>query len=131
MGAAENKAAVIATYEAFGRGDIDSILASNAPDTLWEIHSAKESPLNGEHKGRDGVAAFFGLVGASIDFAKFEMAPIAADGDVVVAIGEQDYTLKSTGKRVVGPLIHVCTFDSDGKVAHFEEFESNLGDAWA
>jgi uncharacterized protein len=131
MGSDENRATLVKTYEAFGAGDIETILGLQAADTLWEVHSSKESPLNGAHKGIDAVAAFFGLVGTNMDFAKFEMTPIAAEGDVVVAVGEQDYTVKATGKRVAGPLVHVCTFDSEGKLAHFEEWESNVGDAFA
>lgn len=131
MGADENRATLVKAYEAFGAGDIETILGLQSADTVWDIHSSAESPLNGTHKGVDGVVAFFGLVGENLEFAKFEIAPVAAQGDTVVAVGEQDYTAKKTGKRVVGPLVHVCTFDADGKLAHLEEWESNVGDAFA
>jgi ketosteroid isomerase-like protein len=131
VGAEENRAATAEAYAAFGRGDIEALIAANAPDTVWEIHSSPASPLNGEHKGHDGVGAFFGIVDSAIEFSKFEMTPIAADGDVVVATGEQDYTVKATGKRVAGPLIHLFTFNSDGKIARFEEWESNTEGAYS
>ena len=130
MGTTENTATLVAAYEAFGRGDIPAIIAMNSTDTVWEIHSGPGSPLDGTFKGHDGLGEFFGLVGTVMEFAKFEMAPVAADGNMVIAMGEQEYTVKATGKTVTGPLVHVNTFDSDGKIIRFEEFESNVGDAW-
>jgi hypothetical protein len=77
------------------------------------------------HKGVDGIGAFFGLIGDSIDITAFELTPIAAEGDVVIAKGEQSYTVKRTGKTVSGPGLHVFTFGPDGKVTRFEEWETN------
>jgi ketosteroid isomerase-like protein len=130
MGASENKAAVVAAYEAFGRGDIASVIAMNAPDAVWVNNSSTRSPLNGEHKGVEAIGAFFGLIGDSIEISQFEMAPVAAEGDTVVATGQQVYKVKRTGKIVSGPVAHVFTFDPKGKVTRFEEWESNAHDAW-
>ena len=131
MGATENKAAVVAAYQAFGAGDVAAVIASNAPDAVWVNHSSAASALNGEFKGHDDIGNFFGLIGQHIEFSKFDMAPIAAEGDVVVAMGEQAYTVKSTGKTVAGPLIHIFTFGADGLVHRFEEFEANAHEAWS
>ena len=131
MGAEDNRKAVAAAYEAFGRGDVAAIIEMNAADAVWDIHSSPNAPFNGQHKGHDAIGAFFQMVGENIEFAKFEIAPVAADGDVVIAYGEQDYTAKPTGKRVAGPLIHMFTFNSDGKVVRFEEWESNFEGAWS
>jgi hypothetical protein len=130
VGAAENKATVVAAYEAFGTGDIAAVIATNAPDAVWVNYSTPASPFSGEHKGLDSIGAFFGLIGDSIDITEFDIGPIAADGDVVVAEGHQSYTVKKTGKTVSGPVLHVFTFGPDGKVTRFEEWESNVHDAW-
>ena len=131
MGAAENKAAVAAAYDAFARGDVQAVIDMNTADAVWTIYSAPTSPLHGEHKGRDGIAALFGLIGEHIEITAFDMRPIAAEADVVVAQGEQAYTVKSTGKSVRGPLLHIFTFQPDGKVARFEEFEIGVEPAWS
>jgi ketosteroid isomerase-like protein len=130
MGAAENKATVAAAYEAFGRGDVEAVINTNAPDAVWVIHSGGNSPLDGEHKGLDGIGAFFQTINDSIEISRFEMTPIAAEGDIVVATGDQEYTVKATGKTVRGPLVHVFTFGADGKCIRFEEFESNTEGAF-
>src|SRR5947209_1777197 len=129
MGAVENRAAVVAAYEAFGRGDVPAVMAMNAPDALW-VNYTSQSPLGGEFKGSDEIGTFFVKIGDSIDITQFEMAPIAADGDVVVAAGEQAYTVKSTGKTVAGRVLHVFTFNAEGKVTKFEEFETGTENAF-
>lgn len=131
MGAAENKAAVVAAYEAFGAGDVPSVIAMNAPDAVWTIHSAPNAPFAGEHKGTDAIGAFFGLIPENIEITEFAIAPIAAEGDTVVAVGHQTYTVKSTGKTASGPLVHVFTFGPDGKVSRFEEYEVGVDAAWS
>ena len=130
MGAKENRATVEAAYEAFGRGDIAAVIGVNSPDAVWAIHTSANAPFAGEHKGHDGIGAMFQTIVESVDITAFSMQPIAADGDVVVAVGEQSYTVKKTGKTVAGPLVHVLTFDTEGQLVHFEEWESNADDAW-
>ena len=131
MGAAENKQAVAAAYEAFGRGDIAAVIAMNAPDAVWVNYSTEASPFSGEHKGLDGIGAFFGLIDGNIEILQFDLAPIAAEGDTVLAGGQQAYKVKRTGKTCSGPVLHVFTFGSDGKVTRFEEWESNAHSAWS
>lgn len=131
MGAAENKAAVAAMYDAFGQGDVEGVVGANAPDAMWVIHSGAGSPFGGEHKGPDAIGAFFQAINDSIEISQFDMAPIAADGDIVVALGDQTYKVKATGKTVQGPLAHVFTFGPDGKVVRFEEWESNADGAFS
>ncbi len=53
------------------------------------------------------MVEFFTKVGSLLEFARFEMAPIAAEGDTVVAVGDQEYTITATGTVVTGRLAHV------------------------
>jgi ketosteroid isomerase-like protein len=130
MGAKENKATVEAAYEAFGRGDVAAVIGVNASNAVWIIHSAADAAFGGEHKGHDGIGAMFQTIGETVDITMFDLHPIAADGDVVVARGEQSYTVKKTGKTVAGPLVHLFTFNADGELIRFEEWESNADAAW-
>jgi uncharacterized protein len=130
VGSVENKAAVASAYQSFGQGDVAAVIAMNAPDAVWVNYSTDASPLSGEHKGVDGIGAFFGLINDSIEITEFDLTPIAAEGDTVVAEGQQTYRVKKTGKQVSGPVVHVFTFGPDGKLTRFEEFETNVHDAW-
>jgi ketosteroid isomerase-like protein len=131
MGAAENRATVEAAYEAFGRGDIPAVIGINSPDAVWNIHTSANAAFGGEHKGHDGIGAMFQTIGETVDITSFVMQPIAAEGDIVVAYGDQSYTVKKTGKTVSGPLIHLFTFNAAGQLERFEEWESNADEAWA
>jgi ketosteroid isomerase-like protein len=87
--------------------------------------------MTGEHTGLDGINDLFEMIGEQLEVISFEMAPIAAEGDVVVAAGRQDYTVKTTGKKVQGPLVHVFTFGPDGKIVRFDEFETGAEGAFS
>ncbi|HET6953739.1 MAG TPA: nuclear transport factor 2 family protein [Acidimicrobiales bacterium] len=44
-------------YDCFARGDLEALREIMAPDIVW--HEPGRSPLAGDHKGPDGVLAFF------------------------------------------------------------------------
>ena len=44
-------------YDSFARGDLEALREIMAPDIVW--HQPGRSPLAGDHKGPDGVLAFF------------------------------------------------------------------------
>ena len=131
MGVQENKAAVAAAYEAFGKGDVAAVVGMNAPDAVWANYAVPQSPFGGEHKGLDAIGAYFSLIADNVEITQFDIAPIAAEGDVVVATGYIAYTVKKTGKTISGPLCHIFTFGPDGKVTKFEEWEPQDPDAWS
>jgi uncharacterized protein len=54
---AENLDLIRRGYEAFGRGDITSVLGILDPNIHW--HVPGRSPLSGDYKGHDEVIAFF------------------------------------------------------------------------
>jgi len=130
MGAQENKQAVIDAYTAFGKGDIGAVIGMNAPDAVW-VNYTGGSPLQGEFKGIDAISSFMGAVGEHLEISEFDLAPVAAEGDTVVARGTQTYKVKTTGKTVSGPVLHVFTFGPDGKVTRFEEYETGTEGAFA
>jgi ketosteroid isomerase-like protein len=125
MGAAENKAIVGGTYEAFGRGDMDAIYAAFAEDAIWSNHSSAASPSHGQYQGKDALRQYFASTLDSMEITKFDLHTLVADGDHVVALLDQAFTVKSTGKSHEGPLVHVCEL-RDGKIVRVDEFEGDL-----
>ena len=45
-------------YEAFGKGDMDTIRKLFADDIVW--HAPGRNPMSGDYRGVDDVLAFFG-----------------------------------------------------------------------
>lgn len=113
---------VKAIYEAFGRGDVPSILAKLGPDVDWDYANAvSEVPWLVRRRGPEAVGGFFEAV-RDLEFSKFQVKEIfgSPDGKTVVALVDLGFTVKSTGKSVSeDDEIHLWRFAEDGKVARF------------
>lgn len=116
-----NVETVGAMYEAFGKGDIPSILERLADDVQWDMWEPTSSALDGTipylvpRKGPGEVAEFFATL-ADLEFHHFEPLTVAGAGDTVIAALRLEATVKATGKRIDDFEVHVWTFDDDGTV---------------
>lgn len=104
-------------YAAFGRGDLDAILAEVADDVDWGSEATSASvPWHGRNKGKDGVAAFIAALGGSAEMAEF--TPLSMtwnDTDVMVVI-RSTMTARATGRSVTTNLYHWWRFGDDAKI---------------
>jgi ketosteroid isomerase-like protein len=111
-------------YEAFGRGDVATILEQLTDDVDWasESFSAKAAPWHGIHKGKGEVPAFFQALAESTDVTEFTILSMAAnETDVFVTI-RFAMTSKLTGSSGEMELHHWWQFE-DGKVARYRGTE--------
>ena len=110
---------VQALYGAFGRGDIQSILAALREDVEWEHDSVDHGvPWLRPRRGREAVAGFFADLGA-VEIERFEPRSFLAGGDQVAAVIWFECVVKATGRRVRDLEMHLWTFAGDGKVQRF------------
>jgi ketosteroid isomerase-like protein len=117
-----NITTVQSLYAAFGRGDIDTLLAGCLPDVEWEAGGRKEDfPTFGPRKGLAEVKEFFATVAATLVFDEFSPREFYADTDKVFVLGHYRATIKKTGRKGASDWAHVFTFRG-GKVAKFREF---------
>ena len=119
-----NQQTVQDIYAAFGRGDIPAILDRLAPDVRWD-HLPDGSgaqrhavPWLAERTGPDEVAGFFAALTA-LEFHTFAPQMILGAGDTVVALIDEDLTVRATGERFRDVTAHVWTFGPDGRVVAF------------
>ena len=115
-------AQVQAAYADFGRGDIQSLLNRFADDIDW--YSPGEGtaiPYAGRLQGKAQVAKFFDGVGANLEFHEFNPSEFISQGDVVVAIGTWDATVRGTDVRIKDGFAMVFRL-RDGKIADFREY---------
>jgi ketosteroid isomerase-like protein len=111
-------------YEAFGRGDVATILDQLRNDVDWasESFSAKAAPWHGIHKGVGEVPDFFVAIAEHLDVTEFTILSIAANDDDVFVALRFGMTAKATGRSATMELHHWWQF-VDGKVARYRGTE--------
>lgn len=107
-------------YGAFGRGDLESVLASLDSDVSWRTPGAPDLPTAGLRQGVPAVREFFGLLLSTLDIADFQPHDFLAAGDKVVVLGTSREGPKGTGRLVDFRWVHVFTF-RNGRIVAFEE----------
>jgi len=116
-----NVETVQAIYEAFGQGDIPSILDKLADDVTWDQHQPdRGTPWLTPRKGRDDVVGFFESL-AGLEITRFEPQNLLEGGNQVAAVIHLEAQVKATGRTVVEEAeVHLWTFGPDGKVVDFK-----------
>jgi ketosteroid isomerase-like protein len=111
---------VQAIYEAFGRGDVEAILARLSEDVEWEYGvNTTDVPWLQPRRGRAGAAEFFQAL-AALEFRNFQVTLIAGSGNIVVGLCDVTAVVRSTGKTFVEPdEAHIWHFGEDGLVQRF------------
>jgi ketosteroid isomerase-like protein len=110
-------------YEAFGRGEIPTVLEALSPDVKWyQAESNPYMPSGEPWVGPDAVLNnLFVKLGADWDgFAVHPRAYYDAGGSVIV---EARYTgtYKATGRSLDAQVCHVWDV-TDGKIARFQQY---------
>lgn len=114
---AANLATVGRIYEAFGKGDVPTVLAALDDGIAWEAGYGHNSDIPWLRSGTGiaTVGAFFETL-RSFTFNRFEVLTMAASGDWVIVLTAVDLTWNPTGRRIVEACEpHVWRFGADGK----------------
>jgi uncharacterized protein len=110
-------------YEAFGRGDIPTVLASLHPDVEW--NEAEHVTLwNGSaFRGPDAVVqgVFMRLGEMFGDTFRIEIGRLLGCGDTVVMEGRYVGTALATGRSFSAQVAHVLDFDGE-QLVRFQQY---------
>ncbi|HEX2121065.1 MAG TPA: nuclear transport factor 2 family protein [Thermoanaerobaculia bacterium] len=120
-------------YAAFGRGDIDTILANVSDEVTWGTETeATEVPWYPIRRGREQVADFFATLAREVEFTKFNPYQFVGAGDDVLVSLDIDYRLRKNGRSASIGAVHRFTM-RDGVVQSFRTFEdtASVRAAWA
>jgi uncharacterized protein len=120
-------------YEAFGKGDIDTIIGSLADPLVWRFDAPSAIPYAGEYKTPQEVKeGFFGSLASTQKDYALKTNEFIAQGDKVIMLGSYGATVNATGKRFDLPLVHVWTI-RNGKVERFLNFTdtANVAEAYS
>lgn len=115
-----NTATVQAIYEAFGQGDVPTILGHLAEDVEWERHGTDHGvPWLVPGTGKDHVVGFFERLAANLELTRFEpQAPMIGDQMIAWPILVEGRVI-GNGNTFEDYDVHLWWFDDDGKVTGF------------
>ena len=121
MNAQQNTELVQDAYAAYGRGDVEYVLACMLPEVDWEIPAVPALSFTGKRHGCGQVAEYFRLAGEKQAVREFTPKEFIAQGDKVVVLGHGAWTARDTCQDFESDWVHVFTL-KDGKIAAFREF---------
>ena len=103
-------------YDAFGRGDLETLGDQFAEDAVWV--TSDELPLGGEVKGRDAIMGNFAQIPNYWDSFSVEPEEFIDAGNYVVVRGTQ----RASNERgsFEAPFLHLLEIDADGKTVRGE-----------
>ena len=111
-------------YEAFGRGDVEAILARVTDDVDWASEpDSTIAPWHGVKRGKAEVAEFFQALAETIEVDEFSQLAFASNDTDVMVVSRFALTVPSTGKRGAMDLHHWFRLH-DGKVYHYRGTEN-------
>jgi ketosteroid isomerase-like protein len=121
MDAQQNTELVRQAYAAYGRGDVNGVLACMSPQIEWEIQGVPAIPFTGKRHGTDQVADYFRLAGEQLVVRAFGPKEFIAQGDKVIVLGHGAWTARVTGQDFESDWVHIFTL-RDGRIGAFREF---------
>jgi uncharacterized protein len=117
----QNIAVVQRGYEAFSKGDVETLKTLFSPSASW--HAPASGVLRGNYRGAQAILEFFGQLGQETH------GTVRAEPESMAASGDQVFVLhRSTGKRRGKTLDtkEVLVFKLDqGVVTEVTEFQSD------
>ena len=125
MNSDDNIKTIQAVYEAFGRGDVATILDALTDDVDWASDGVDTRvPWYGVKHGKGGVAEFFQAFGSTIDVDEFNPVSYAANDTEVHTLVKYRSRAKATGTASEMNLHHYFRF-VDGKIAYYRGSEDS------
>ena len=95
-------------YAAFGRGDVDAIIAGLTADIDWQDYGrASDFPSFGPRHGHAQVRDFFAVLTREADFQAFQPRQFHSAGNMVFVEGHSVVVVKRSGRMVATDWVHV------------------------
>lgn len=110
-------------YDAFGRGDIPTVLGAMSPDIKWyEAESNPYMPSGEAWVGPDAILNnLFMKLGAEWDGFTVHHRSFYGAGESIIVEARYSGTYKATGKSMDAQVCHVWDV-KDGKFTRFQQY---------
>ncbi|MFZ1554521.1 MAG: nuclear transport factor 2 family protein [Anaerolineae bacterium] len=123
----DNLATIGAIYEAFGKGDIPTILGHLADDVRWEewadntAQKAGVPWLQARHD-KAGALEFFQVMGSLLQVTELRILSLMAGGNQVAVVFVIACDVRGTDRRYRDEEIHLWTLNDAGKVVRMRHY---------
>ncbi|MBV8804539.1 MAG: nuclear transport factor 2 family protein [Sinobacteraceae bacterium] len=124
MSEQENVQLVKDVYAAFGRGDMQGLLALLTEDIEW-ITPGEGWPLAGTYRGRARVAGLLQKASEMLEISFLEPREFVGQGDRVLVVGSERGRVKATNRTFEGHWVAAFTV-RNGKVMNVREYNDSL-----
>jgi len=119
---ADNVATVRSIYDAFARGDVQTVLGLMSEKVVWNEAEHFTYWTGGPFIGPQAVLqGVFARIGQDFDGFTVEVGRLVGCGDTVLSEGRYRGTVKATGKRLDVQVAHVWDL-RDGKIVRFQQY---------
>lgn len=114
----ENSDALKRGYEAFNKGDIETVSQLFTDDVRWEGPNTDGVPMSGTHEGKDAVLQALGRIGET--FESFNVRPdeLVEQGETIVVLSHLEAKSKN-GTELKLPGVEVWRM-SGGKATRVQ-----------
>jgi ketosteroid isomerase-like protein len=126
----QNVQAVRGLYDAFSRGDLDTLEKGISRDILW--NEAENSLYSAGNPYRNFAAIRSGVLEPptrEYDNFRLELDELFDADDTIVTTGRYRGKNKETGKELSAQFCHVLHVDKDGKLDRVQEYVDTLHEA--
>jgi uncharacterized protein len=121
---ADSAAMVRGLYEAFGKGDVPTVLGAMDPKVEWnEAEHVTFWPGEAFIGPEAVVQGVFARIPETFgDTFRIEIGRIVDCGSTVVMEGRYRAVAQATGKELDAQVVHVWDLTADGKLAKFQQY---------
>lgn len=114
-------------YEAFGKGDIENLLAPLADDVQWESWADNTGQKAGvpwlqARTGKSGAAEFFKLVAEVLNVRELTVLSIMEGADQVAVEFVLEADVLTTGKSYRDEEVHLWKFNDKGEIIRLRHY---------
>ncbi|BCI65571.1 hypothetical protein AA0242T_2612 [Acetobacter aceti NRIC 0242] len=121
------RAVVESMFAAFEAKDLAAALVTVSTDTLWIHHGTQKMP-SVRFEGKHGAEQFFQTSFNTMKIDYFRPLAFIEQGDKVVVLGEESYTMDGIDGKLTNKWVQVYTV-TNGLISKMEEFATSADPA--
>ena len=126
----ENLTAVRGLYDAFNRGDFDTLEQGFNKGLMWNEPDNSLYAGGNPYRGFEAVRnAVFDPIGRDFDGYKVDLEQLIDGGEYIIGTGRYRGTARATGKSFATQFCHVMHLDGAGRIDSMQGYADTLEEA--